>query len=94
METSVQKPNAKANLVAVNPADPLVEGSEELLLEVTLLLSPRVVQVVGVNDAHHMVKLVCPALPMMVPVEMLRLLQHGYICLPIASCHVSSRHIS
>ena len=31
--------------------------------------------------AHHMVKLVCPATSMVVPIEVLRLLQHSHISL-------------
>ena len=71
----------KFYLVTVHSADPLIESLEELLLEVTLLLPPRIVQVVGVDDAHHMLKLVGPALAMVVPVQVFRLLQHRYICL-------------
>ena len=67
--------------MTVHSADPLIESLEELLLEVTLLLSPRIVQVVGMDDAHHMLKFVCPALAMVVPVQVFRLLQHRYICL-------------
>lgn len=65
----------------MHSADPLIESFQELLLEIALLLTPRIVQVVGVNDTHYMVELVCPALTMMIPVQMFRLFQHCYICL-------------
>jgi len=71
----------EADLVTVYPADPGVECLQALLLDVPLLLPACIVQVVGVNDAHNMVKLVCPALTMVVPVEVLWLLKNSYISL-------------
>ena len=67
--------------MTVYPADPGVESLQALLLDVPLLLPACIVQVVGVNDAHYMVKLVRPALTMMVPVEVLWLLKNSYISL-------------
>ena len=72
------------DLVAVYPADPGVECLQELLLEVALFLPPSIIQIVGMDDADYVVKLVCPALTMMVPVEVLWLLKNGYISL---ACH-------
>ena len=67
--------------MAVYPADPGIEGLQELLLEIALLLPPCIVQIVGVDDANYMVKLVGPALTVMVPVQVLWLLKNGYISL-------------
>lgn len=67
--------------MAVYPAHPGVERLQALLLDVPLLLPACIVQVVGVDDAHHVIKLVCPALTVMVPVEVLGLLKHSYISL-------------
>lgn len=71
----------EADLVTVYPADPGVESLQALLLDVPLLLPACIVQVVSVNDAHYMVKLVCPALTMVIPVEVLWLLKNSYISL-------------
>ena len=67
--------------MAVYPANPGVESLQALLLDVSLLLPTCIVQVVGVDDAHDMIKLICPALTVMVPVEVLGLLKHSYISL-------------
>ncbi len=67
--------------MTVYPADPGVESLQALLLDVPLLLPACIVQVVGVDDAHYMVKLVRPALTMVVPVEVLWLLKNSYISL-------------
>lgn len=69
-----------AYLVAVHAADNLVDDCEGLGLEGAALFALRIVQVVGVDDAHHVPELVCPAAPVVVPVQVLWLLQH---------CHVS-----
>ncbi len=67
--------------MTVYPADPGVECLQALLLDVPLLLPACIVQVVGVNDAHYMVKLVRPVLTMVVPVKVLWLLKNSYISL-------------
>ena len=76
--------------MTVYPADPGVESLQALLLDVTLLLPACIVQVIGVNDAHYMVKLVCPSLTMVVPVEVLRLLKNSYISLQHPPMHWDS----
>ena len=63
-----------SDLVAVYPADPGVQSLEKFLLEIALLLPACIVQVVGMNYTHHVVKFVCPALAVMVPVQVLWLL--------------------
>lgn len=80
------------DLVAVYPADPGVKGFQELLLDVSLLFPPRVVQVVGVNDANHMVKLVSPALAMVIPVQVLRFLKHSHIRLQAYGSYLAYKH--
>ena len=79
-----------SHLVAVYPADPGVEGFQELLLEVALLLPPRIVQIVGMNDANHMVKLVSPALAMVIPIQMLWFLKHSHISLQTSKLELST----
>mmetsp|Transcript_8747 Transcript_8747/g.18659 ORF Transcript_8747/g.18659 Transcript_8747/m.18659 type:complete len:224 (-) Transcript_8747:1058-1729(-) len=67
----------------MDAAHPGVDVLEHHLLNVTALLTTRVVQVVGVHDANHMVELIGPALAVVVPVKVLRLLQHRHIRLVV-----------
>jgi hypothetical protein len=67
--------------VAVHATDHLVDDSEGLGFEGAPLLALRVVQVVGVDDAHHVLELVRPAPAMVVPIQVLRLLQDRHISL-------------
>ena len=68
------------DLVAMYPTHPLIDVLEHQLLELPPLLPPSVIEVVCVHDPNHMCELVGPPPAMMVPVEVLGLLQH---------CHVS-----
>ena len=67
------------HLVAVDAADDLVDDGHSARLGGAALLALRVVQVVGVDDAHHVLELVRPAPPVVVPVQVLRLLQHRHV---------------
>ena len=62
------------HLVTVDTADKLVDQQQQLLFRLAVLLSPGVVQVVGVDDADDMLELVRPSLPVVVPAQMLWLL--------------------
>ena len=71
--------SAAAHLVAVHAADELVHDGQGLGLGLAVLLAQRVVQVVGVDHAHDVPELVGPPPPMVVPVQVLRLLQHRHV---------------
>ncbi len=68
--------------VAAVPA-PCFDSTCPLCTARTARLAPRIVQVVGVHDANHMVELVGPAPAAVEPVEVLRLLQHGHVSLSV-----------
>ena len=70
-----------ARLVAVHAADEVIHDCQGWGLHVPPFLALGIVQVVGVDDAHHMVELVRPSPAVVVPREMLRLLQHRDISL-------------
>ena len=63
------------DLVAVRAANPAIDLLEHVGLPVSILLAPRIVEVVGVNHTHDVVELVGPARAVVVPVEVLRLLE-------------------
>mmetsp|Transcript_21670 Transcript_21670/g.60128 ORF Transcript_21670/g.60128 Transcript_21670/m.60128 type:complete len:309 (-) Transcript_21670:1513-2439(-) len=71
------------DLVTVHAAHPRVDVLEQHLLHVAVVLAPGVVQVVGVHHAHHMVEFVGPTRAMVVPVQVLRLLQYCHIGLMV-----------
>ena len=54
--------------MAVHATDNLVGNIHSLSLGSAALLARSIVQVVGVNDAHNVLKLVRPAPPVVVPV--------------------------
>lgn len=58
---------AGTRLVAVQAAHDAVERGQEKGLDLAVRLAARIVQVVGVDHAHHVRELVCPAPPVMVP---------------------------
>mmetsp|Transcript_27020 Transcript_27020/g.48132 ORF Transcript_27020/g.48132 Transcript_27020/m.48132 type:complete len:309 (-) Transcript_27020:1764-2690(-) len=62
------------NLVAVSLANPGVYDFQHVLLHLAALFSPRVVQVVGVHNAHDVVEFVGPATAVVIPVQVFRLL--------------------
>lgn len=65
--------------MAVHAADDLVDDRHGLGLGSTPFLALRVVQVVGMDDAHHMLELVRPAPTVVIPIQVLGLLQHRHI---------------
>lgn len=70
-----------SHLVAVHAADDLVDDGECLGLKGAALLALSIVQVVGVDDSHHVLELVGPAAAVVVPVQVLWLLQHRHVSL-------------
>lgn len=58
---------ARARLVAVQAAHEAVECGQKERLDLAARLAARVVQVVGVDHAHHVRELVRPAPPVVVP---------------------------
>lgn len=62
--------------MAVHAADEVVHDGQGRGLERAALLPLRIVQVVGMDDPHHVVELVCPSAAMVVPGKVLWLLQH------------------
>jgi len=57
-----------AHFMAVHATDDLVGNIHSLSLGSAALLTRSIVQIVGVNDAHNVLKLVRPAPPVVVPV--------------------------
>ncbi len=57
----------------------MVDDRQRRCLDIAILLPLSVVQVVGMHDTHHVVELVRPSAPVVVPVQMLWLLQNSDI---------------
>ncbi len=65
------------DLVAVRARDPGVDEPHGDFLDLPVLFKPRVLQVVRVHNPHHVLELVAPPVTAVVPVQVLRLFEHG-----------------
>ena len=67
------------DFVTVRASDEGVDPPEEDLLFVTIFLSARVLEVVGVDDSDDVSKLVRPSFAVVEPRQMFWLLEHGHV---------------
>jgi hypothetical protein len=58
---------------------PVVDMLKQKGLYCSVLFSLYILQVIGVNNSNHMLKLVCPTISMVIPRQMLRFLQDSHI---------------
>jgi hypothetical protein len=65
--------------MTVSSGNKVVNVLDKKSLNGTILLSFDILQVIRMHNTNNMIKFIGPALPMVVPVQMLRLFQNCYV---------------